>query len=50
MMNAIIIQTKSGQVDLSTISPDDIVLDDIIWSLSQLPRFVGHLRVPYTVA
>lgn len=45
------LQTHSGlMVDLCNMSEDDIRLDDVAHSLSQIIRFTGHANRPYTVA
>ena len=50
-MNEHSMQTYTGRViDLTKITEDDIRLPDISHSLSQLVRFTGHAKQPYTVA
>lgn len=50
-MNATCIQTRRGRVvDLATFKEEDIDLDDIVHALSNITRFTGHCRVPYSVA
>jgi hypothetical protein len=45
-----VIETASGRlVSFTNPDPDTISLDDIIHSLSGLPRFVNHTRMPYPV-
>lgn len=47
-----LIETVSGRlVDVLDPNPDDIVIDDIAWSLSRLSRFTGHTitKIPPTV-
>jgi hypothetical protein len=37
------IETVSGKlINVTNPSPDDIVLQDIAWALSRIPRFAGH--------
>ena len=50
-MNTHCMQTHTGRVvDLTRFCEDDIVVDDIAHALSQIIRFTGHARAPYTVA
>lgn len=50
-MNVHCMQTHSGRVvDLSRFSEDDICVDDIAHALSQIIRFTGHAKAPYSVA
>lgn len=36
-------ESRSGKrVELLNPDPEDIVLEDLVWSLSRLPRFLGH--------
>jgi 5'-deoxynucleotidase YfbR-like HD superfamily hydrolase len=47
------LETVTGQlIDVTNIVPENIDLNDIAWSLSRIPRFVGHsiTIVPYNVA
>lgn len=46
------IETVSGKlIDVLDPNPDDILIDDIAWSLSRMTRYVGHTitLIPYTV-
>lgn len=46
-------ETASGKrIDYLTPNPKNITIEDIAWSLSRLPRFLGHTGdiEPYTVA
>lgn len=50
-MNDHSMQTYTGRIiDLTRVSAEDIRLHDIAHSLSQLVRFTGHAKHPYTVA
>lgn len=50
-MNDHCMQTFTGKIiDLTNIKPDDIRMPDISHALSQLVRFTGHAKQPYTVA
>lgn len=44
------VNTHSGAV-VNVLNPDpaSITLDDIVWSLSHIPRYLGHTDVPYSV-
>jgi uncharacterized protein len=47
------LETVSGRkVDVSNPNPSDIVIEDIAWALSRMPRFSGHSipYMPYSVA
>lgn len=47
------IETSSGKlVDLLNPNPADITLEDIVYALSNIPRYGGHslTEIPYTVA
>ncbi len=47
------LETVSGRkIDVSNPDPDTIVIEDIAWALSRMPRFSGHTIpfVPYSVA
>ncbi len=47
------IETVSGRlVNVTNPSADSILLDDIAWALSRIPRFAGHTitEIPYNVA
>lgn len=47
------LETVSGRkVDVSNPNPNDIVIEDIAWALSRMPRFSGHSipYMPYSVA
>jgi 5'-deoxynucleotidase YfbR-like HD superfamily hydrolase len=47
------LETVSGRkVDVSDPDPSSIVIEDIAWALSRLPRFSGHSipYIPYSVA
>ena len=51
--NMATLETVSGRkVDVSNPNPSDIVIEDIAWALSRMPRFSGHSipYVPYSVA
>lgn len=51
--NMATLETVSGRkVDVSNPNPNDIVIEDIAWALSRMPRFSGHSipYVPYSVA
>lgn len=51
--NMATLETVSGRkIDVSNPNPDDIVIEDIAWALSRMPRFSGHSipYVPYSVA
>jgi 5'-deoxynucleotidase YfbR-like HD superfamily hydrolase len=42
------LETVSGRkIDVSNPDPNDIVVEDIAWALSRMPRFSGH-SIPYT--
>jgi 5'-deoxynucleotidase YfbR-like HD superfamily hydrolase len=42
------LETVSGRkIDVSNPNPADIVIEDIAWALSRMPRFSGH-SIPYT--
>jgi 5'-deoxynucleotidase YfbR-like HD superfamily hydrolase len=42
------LETVSGRkIDVSNPNPNDIVIEDIAWALSRMPRFSGH-SIPYT--
>jgi hypothetical protein len=44
------IRTRSGQyVNVLELDPDTIRIEDIAHALSMVPRFGGHLPVPYSV-
>lgn len=50
-MNIHCMQTHSGKVvDLTRFSEEDVCVEDIAHALSQIIRFTGHARAPYTVA
>jgi 5'-deoxynucleotidase YfbR-like HD superfamily hydrolase len=47
------LETVSGRkIDVTDPNPSDIVIEDIAWALSRMPRFSGHSipYVPYSVA
>lgn len=45
------IRTRSGQyLDVFNPDPEKILIEDIAWALSNIPRFGGHLSVFYSVA
>lgn len=47
------LETVSGRkVDVSNPDPNSIVIEDIAWALSRMPRFSGHTipYIPYSVA
>lgn len=47
------LETVSGRkVDVSNPDPKTIIIDDIAWALSRMPRFSGHSipYIPYSVA
>jgi len=51
--NMATLETVSGRkIDVSNPNPSDIVIEDIAWALSRMPRFSGHSipYVPYSVA
>ena len=51
--NMATLETVSGRkIDVSNPNPEDIVIEDIAWALSRMPRFSGHSipYVPYSVA
>ena len=51
--NMATLETVSGRkIDVSNPNPADIVIEDIAWALSRMPRFSGHSipYVPYSVA
>jgi 5'-deoxynucleotidase YfbR-like HD superfamily hydrolase len=51
--NMATLETVSGRkIDVSNPNPNDIVIEDIAWALSRMPRFSGHSipYVPYSVA
>jgi uncharacterized protein len=51
--NMATLETVSGRkIDVSNPDPADIVIEDIAWALSRMPRFSGHSipYVPYSVA
>jgi uncharacterized protein len=46
--NMATLETVSGRkIDVSNPNPADIVIEDIAWALSRMPRFSGH-SIPYT--
>jgi uncharacterized protein len=46
--NMATLETVSGRkIDVSNPNPNDIVIEDIAWALSRMPRFSGH-SIPYT--
>lgn len=46
-----IIRLKSGRyIDLVNPNPDDIIIEDIVHALTNIPRFTGHLNTFYSVA
>jgi uncharacterized protein len=46
--NMATLETVSGRkIDVSNPDPNDIVIEDIAWALSRMPRFSGH-SIPYT--
>ena len=46
--NMATLETVSGRkIDVSNPDPADIVIEDIAWALSRMPRFSGH-SIPYT--
>ena len=51
--NMATLETVSGRkVDVSNPDPSSIVIEDIAWALSRMPRFSGHSipYIPYSVA
>ena len=50
-MNIHCMQTHTGRVvDLTRFSEEDVAVEDIAHALSQIIRFTGHAKAPYTVA
>lgn len=50
-MNIHCMQTYTGRVvDLTRFNEEDLCVEDIAHSLSQIIRFTGHAMAPYTVA
>jgi len=50
-MEKTVMQTHSGKlIDLLLFKPEDVRLIDISHALSQIVRFTGHIKTPYSVA